>query len=159
MRLLEIYGHSIDEKYSKLLIEKKDDLSLTEVVLLDKIQKGQPITDEGAKQLKKKQLIEGRKGHYFISAEIAAITNQKASYTRNKGLNKQFYKDYIFQHIQNHGSATREEIDTLLNEKLPEFMTDKQRKIKINNTLREMAGESIQNIGSRTKPKWVILKK
>lgn len=117
------------------------------------------ITDEAAKMLKKKGFIEGRKGNYFISAEIAAITNQKASYTRNKGLNKQFYKDYIIQHIQIHGSATREEIDTLLTEKLPDFMTEKQRKIKINNTLREMAGESIQNIGSRTKPKWVLLKK
>jgi len=157
--VLEIYGHSIDVNYSKLLIENKDNLSLTEVVLLDRVQKGMLITDEAAKMLKKKGFIEGRKGNYFISAEIAAITNQKASYTRNKGLNKQFYKDYIIQHIQIHGSATREEIDTLLTEKLPDFMTEKQRKIKINNTLREMAGESIQNIGSRTKPKWVLLKK
>lgn len=157
--VLEIYGHAIDENYSKMLIEKKDTLSLTEVVLLDRIQKGMSITEDAAKLLKKKHLIEGRKGHYFISAEIAAITNQKASYTRNKGINKQYYKDYIIQHIENHGSATREEIDTLLIEKLPDFMTEKQRKIKINNTLREMAGESIQNIGSRTKPKWVVLKK
>lgn len=157
--VLEIYGHTIDVNYSKLLIEKKDALSLTEVVLLDRIQKGMNITEDAAKLLKKKQLIEGRKPNYFISSEIAAITNQKATYTRNKGLNKQFYKDYIVQHIENHGSATREEIDTLLNEKLPDFMTEKQRKIKINNTLREMAGESIQNIGSRTKPKWVLLKK
>ena len=37
--ILEIYGHTIDENYSKLLIEKKDDLSLTEVILLDKVQK------------------------------------------------------------------------------------------------------------------------
>lgn len=157
--VLEIYGHSIDVNYSKLLIENKDNLSLTEVVLLDRVQKGMLITDEAAKMLKKKGFIEGRKGNYFISAEIAAITNQKASYTRNKGLNKQFYKDYIIQHIQIHGSAAREEIDTLLAEKLPDFMTEKQRKIKINNTLREMAGKSIQNIGSRTKPKWVLLKK
>jgi len=157
--VLEIYGHSIDENYSKLLIEKKEDISLTEVVLLDKIQKKQSITDEGAKLLKKKRYIEGRKGQYFISAEIAAIINQKTSYTRNKGLNKQFYKDYILQHIQNYGSATRKEIDVLLNEKLPDYMTEKQRKIKINNTLREMAGNTIRNIGSRTKPKWVILKK
>lgn len=140
-------------------MRKKNALSLTEVVLLDRIQKGMTITEDAAKLLKKNQLIEGRKPNYFISSEIAAITNQKATYTRNKGLNKQFYKDYIVQHIENYGSATREEIDTLLNEKLPDFMTEKQRKIKINNTLREMAGESIQNIGSRTKPKWVVLKK
>jgi ATP-dependent DNA helicase RecG len=154
--ILEIYGHSIDENYSKLLIEKKDDLSLTEVVLLDKIQKGQTITDDGAKQLKKKHLIEGRKGHYFISSEIAAITNQKASYTRNKGLDKQFYKDYIVQHIQNHGSATREEINQLLLDKLPPFLTDKQRDNKIHNILGELSGSVIVNIGSKTDSKWVI---
>lgn len=154
--ILEIYGHSIDENYSKLLIEKKDDLSLTEVVLLDKIQKGQTITDDGAKQLKKKHLIEGRKGHYFISSEIAAITNQKASYTRNKGLDKQFYKDYIVQHIQNHGSATREEINQLLLDKLPPFLTDKQRDNKIHNILSELSGSVIVNIGSKTVSKWVI---
>ncbi|MBK8348686.1 MAG: hypothetical protein IPL08_14140 [Saprospiraceae bacterium] len=37
--VLEIYGHSIDENYSKLLIERKDDLNLNEVILLDKVQK------------------------------------------------------------------------------------------------------------------------
>jgi ATP-dependent DNA helicase RecG len=156
--VLEIYGHSIDENYSKLLIEKKDDLSLTEVILLDKVQKGQSITDDAAKLLKKKALIEGRKPNFYISAEVAEITNQKASYTRNKGLNKEFYKELIIQHIQNHKSASRHEIDTLLFDKLPDFMTEKQRKIKINNILQEMAGVSIENIASRTSPKWILIK-
>lgn len=157
--VLEIYGHTIDENYSKLLIEKKDDLSLTEVILLDKIQKSKPITDDAVKLLRKKGLIEGRKPNFYISAEIAAITNQKALYTRNKGLDKQFYIELILQHVQNHKEVSREEIDALLLDKLPEYMTDKQRKIKINNLLQEMAGNTIQNIGSRTKPKWVLLKK
>lgn len=155
--VLEIYGHSIDENYSKLLIEKKEDLNLTEVILLDKVQKGQPITDDAARLLKKKSLIEGRKPNYFISAEVAEITNQKASYTRNKGLNKEFYKEFIIQHIVNHGFATREEINQLLLDKLPEFMTDKQKKKKIENILQEMAGSKIINTGSRIKSKWIIL--
>jgi len=123
---------------------------------LDRIQKGMPITDDAAKMLKKKRFIEGRKGNYFISAEIAAITNQKASYTRNKGLNKQFYQDYIVQHIQIHGSATREEINQLLLDKLPQFMTEKQRDIKIHNILRELSGNVIENVGSKTKSKWIL---
>lgn len=154
--VLEIYGHSIDENYSKLLIEKKDDLSLTEVILLDKVQKGQAITDEAAKLLKKKALIEGRKPNFYISAELAGITNQKATYTRNKGLNKEFYKELIIQHIQNHSFATRDEINQLLLDKLPQFMTEKQRDIKIHNILRELSGNVIVNIGSKTKPKWIL---
>ena len=76
--VLEIYGHTIDVNYSKLLIEKKDALSLTEVVLLDRIQKGMTITEDAAKLLRKKLLIEGRKPNYFISSQIAEATNQKA---------------------------------------------------------------------------------
>lgn len=157
--ILEIYGHIIDENYSKLLIEKKDDLSLTEVILLDKVQKKQIITDEGAKLLKKKRLIEGRKPDYYISAKLAELTGQKANYTKNKGLDKEIYKGFILQHIKNHGFATREEINTLLLNNLPDYKNDKQRIVYINNLIQEMAGDSIENIGSRIKSKWVLLNK
>jgi ATP-dependent DNA helicase RecG len=157
--VLEIYGHSIDENYSKLLIEKKDDLSLTEVILLDKIQKKQVITDDGAKLLKTKDLIEGRKPNYYISAKLAEMTGQKASYTKNKGLSKEVYKGFVVQHIENHGFATREEIDELLLDKLPDYMTDKQRKKKIDNLLQEISGSLIINTGSKTKSHWILGKK
>jgi ATP-dependent DNA helicase RecG len=153
--VLEIYGHTIDVNYSKLLIEKKDTLSLTEAVLLDRIQKGMTINEDAARLLKKNQLIEGRKPNYFISAEIATITNQKASYTKSKGLNKEILKSFILQHIDNHGYATREEIDELLLNKLPDYMDDKQRKKKIHNIMQEMAKVTIINTGSKAKSKWV----
>ena len=157
--VLEIYGHSIDEKYAKLLIERKDDLSLTEVILLDKIQKNMPITDEAAKLLKSKGLIEGRKPNYYISVMIAEITNQKADYTRNKGLNKEVLKSLILQHISNHTFASREEIDSLLLEQLPAYMNEKQRKKKIENILQEIKNSGlITNVGSRGKSKWILNK-
>tara|TARA_R110000868_G_scaffold113520_2_gene304588 strand:- start:22198 stop:23865 length:1668 start_codon:yes stop_codon:yes gene_type:complete len=156
--VLEIYGHTIDENYSKLLIEKKDDLNLTEVILLDKVQKKQAITDDGAKLLKKKKLIEGRKPDYYISAKLAELTGQKANYTKNKGLDKEVYKGFIIKHIENHGFATREEIDSILFTNLPDYKTEKQRKIYINNLIQEMAGSTIENIGSRSQSKWVMIK-
>lgn len=156
--VLEIYGHTIDENYSKLLIEKKDDLSLTEVILLDKVQKDLGINEEAVKLLKKKGLIEGRKPHYYISATIAELTGQKANYTKNKGLDKDVYKGFIIQHIKNHGFATREEIDSILFTNLPDYKNEKQRKIYINNLIQEMAGVTIENIGSRIKSKWVMIK-
>lgn len=156
--ILEIYGHTIDENYSKLLIEKKDDLSLTEVILLDKVQKSLSISDDAAKLLKKKGLIEGRKPNYYISASIAELTGQKASYTKNKGLDKDVYKGFILQHIKNHGFATREEIDSILFANLPDYKNEKQRKIYINNLIQEMAATTIENVGSRIKPKWIMTK-
>ena len=155
--VLEIYGQIIDENYSKLLIEKKDALSLTEVILLDKVQKNQEITEDAVKLLKKKCLIEGRKPNYYISAEIAEITDQKALYTKNKGLNKEFYKELILQHIKNHGFSTREEINELLLDKFPTYMSEVQRKTKIHNLMSEMT-DKIQNEGNKAKPRWVLVK-
>ena len=155
--VLEIYGQSIDENYSKLLIEKKDNLSLTEVILLDKVQKKIEITDNASKLLKKQKLIEGRKPNYYVSVEIAELTNQKASYTKNKGLDKEIYKEFIIKHIKNYGSSTRKEIDNLLLNSLPDYLNDKQRKKKIDNLLQEMNGVSIFNAGIKSKPKWILI--
>ena len=153
--VLEIYGHSINENYAKLLIERKDDLKSTEVILLDKVQKSLPITDDAAKMLKKKGFIEGRKPNYYISAQIAELTNQKAEYTLNKGLDKQVLISVVLQHINNHGFATREEIDKLLIGQLPNHMDEKQRKKRIENILQDMKKLYIKNIGTRIFPKWV----
>tara|TARA_R100000935_G_scaffold57971_1_gene93390 strand:+ start:6439 stop:8118 length:1680 start_codon:yes stop_codon:yes gene_type:complete len=157
--VLEIYGNAIDENFSKLLIEHNDEMNLTEVILLDKVQKNLPITDNATKLLKKKGFIEGRKPNYFISAQIAEATNQKAEYTRNKGLDKEVLMSFIVKHIDNHGFATREEIDMLLLDKLPDYMNGKQRKKKIDNILQEMRKENIENVGSRSFPKWVKIRK
>ena len=83
--ILEIYGHAIDEKYSQLLMERKDDLSLTEIINIDRVQKGLSITDDAAKMLKSKGLIEGRKPNYYISASVAEITDKKLN-TRETGV-------------------------------------------------------------------------
>lgn len=153
--VLEIYGHTIDENYSKLLIEKKDDIDLTDAVLLDKVQKSLPINDEAARRLKQKGFIEGRKPNYFISSQIARITDKKAQYTRNKGLDTELLKSFILRHIDIHGYATRKEIDELLMDKMPDYMDEKQRKKRIDNIIQDMRGDTILNIGNRKVPKWV----
>lgn len=156
--VLEIYGHSLDENYSKLLIENKDDLDLTEVVLLDKVQKKQEITDAAAKLLRTKGLIDGRKPNYFISAKVADITNQKAEYTKNKGLENEVMMSFVLKHIDHHGFATRQEIDKLLIDNLPDYLTHKQKKKKIDNLLQALR-DKIQNIGTRNDSKWVKIRK
>jgi ATP-dependent DNA helicase RecG len=46
---------------------------------------------------------------------------------------------------------------TVLWKKLPDWMEDKQRKIKINHLLSELREKQIiRNEGSYTKPKWVL---
>ena len=87
--VLKIYGQEIDSNYSKMLIQRND-LTLTEGILLDRVQKHFAINDFAADELRKKKLIEGRKPNYFVGAKIAKTTGQKAEYSKNKGMNKQY---------------------------------------------------------------------
>ena len=156
--VLEIYGHSIDENYSKLLIERKDDLNLTEVILLDKIQKAIPITDEAAKMLKKKGFIEGRKPNYFISAQIAEATNKKAEYIKNRGLKDDHYKKLIIDLISQYGEASKEDIDQLILDILPAVLDERKKKNKVRNLVYAMhkKDKTIVNQGTTRHPRWVL---
>jgi ATP-dependent DNA helicase RecG len=65
--------------------------------------------------------------------------------------------DLILKAIKEHGSLDRKDIDELLWNKLPDWMTDRQRKVKINHLLSELRRkEKVRNDGSDAKPKWVI---
>lgn len=154
--VLEIYGHTIDENYSKLLIEKKDDLSLTEVILLDKVQKNLVINDDAAKLLKNKKLIEGRKPNYYISASIAELTGQKAGYIRNRGFKDDHYKKLILEYLDKYGSASKDDIDKLILDILPEVLDKKQKENKVRNLLYTMhkKDKSIINKGTARKSSW-----
>ncbi|MEX0810680.1 MAG: RNA-binding domain-containing protein [Chitinophagales bacterium] len=154
--VLEIYGQAIDENYSKLLIEKKDELSLTEVVLLDKVQKNLPLTNDAIKLLRRKKLIEGRKPNFHISSSIAEITGQKADYVKNRGFKDQHYKDMIISYLGEYGSASKKDIDNLILDILPNVLDKHQKENKVRNLLYTMhkRGKTIVNKGTTRKPIW-----
>ena len=156
--VLDIYGHSIDENYSKLLIERKDDLNLTEVILLDKVQKAMPITDDAAKMLKKKGFIEGRKPNYFISSQIAEATNQKAEYIKNRGFKDNHYKKLIIDLISKYGKASKEDIDNLILDILPAVLDEQKKKNKVRNLVYSMhkKDKTIENQGTTRHPLWIL---
>lgn len=156
---LQIYGHVIDENYSKLLIQNQS-LSLSQVVLLDKVQKKQAINEPAALMLKKEQLIEGRKPNYYVAASIAAITGGKANYIKNRAFDKQYYKNLIIEFLKKYHKATRSDIDCLLMDKLSDIISDDQKRTKISNLIYEMSKKEniIVNRGSRTQPVWILKK-
>lgn len=155
--VVTIYGRIVDERFSKLLAADPG-LLLHDVILLDKVQKGYPLSDDEIRTLRDKKLIEGRKPNLFVSAKVAKATGQKAAYTKQKALDKQYYLDMILKLIEQHGEVGRADIDELLWEKLPELLDDKQRKIKINNLLGALSRQQgkIRNIGTRGQPRWVL---
>ena len=156
--VLKIYGQEIDGNYSKTLIQRND-LTLTEAILLDRVQKNLEITEHAANELRKKKLIEGRKPNYYVNAKIANITDKKAEYSKNKGMNKQYYLDFILQAISQHGSMNRKDIDNLLWNKLPEIINDNQKKNMIKNLISELrTADKIMNNGTKKDPIWILEK-
>ncbi|NTV46087.1 MAG: transcriptional regulator [Chlorobiales bacterium] len=135
--VLEIFGHLIDENYTKLLLERQD-LPLSTVILLDHIQKRQSITDDAAAMLRKAGLIEGRKPNFFVSAKVAAATDTKASYTRNRGLEKAQLKEFVLQHIREFGPTPRAQFEELLFSMLPAVLGNEKKRNKVKNLLTEM---------------------
>ena len=152
-----IHGKIIDEKYTKLLALNPD-IDLIDLIHLDKIAKKQPVNDEIIKNLKAKKLIEGRKPNLYISATVAQSIGEKAQYSKNKAFEKQYYLDLILKSITQHGYMTRIDIDKLLWDKLPDYMNEQKKKIKINNLINELSNKlkKICNKGSKGSPKWEL---
>ncbi len=153
-----IAGKILDIDYARLLARNRD-LTLEEIIMLDKVQKRTSLTEAEAKHLKRQKLIEGRKPNYYIGIKVAQNTGQRAAYSKNKAFEKLYYLDLIEKAIKEHKSLERKEVDDLLWGKLPEWMTEKQKKSKIANLLSELRMKGrIENKGSYSKPKWSLKK-
>ncbi|OGR07607.1 MAG: hypothetical protein A2511_13530 [Deltaproteobacteria bacterium RIFOXYD12_FULL_50_9] len=102
--------------------------------------------------------VEGRYPNVFISSKIAAAIGDQAKHVKFGGFENQYYRDMIVKLVSEHGPVSREVIDEVLMNKLPEIITEKQKKTKIHNLLYELSTKSdcIHNIGSRRLPKWIL---
>lgn len=151
-------GKVLDMDYARLLAGNGA-LSLQEIMALDKVQKRQPLDSDDEKLLKSKGLIEGRRPNFFIAQPVAEQIGKKASYSKNRAFDKQYYLDFILKAIGEHGSMTRQDIDELLWNKLPDWMDEKQRKTKVGNLLGELKrGDRITNVSAKKTPSWVLVK-
>ncbi|MGL5252902.1 MAG: RNA-binding domain-containing protein [Moraxella sp.] len=151
---LTIYGGVIDPAFSKLLI-KKTDLSLQEIMALDRVQKRQTITKTMASELKRKKLIEGRRPNYQVAYQVAEATGEKVSYIRNRKQADEHYMKLMVDLIDNAGYATREEINSLIIPLLSNHLDDRQKISKVGNLLTKMRKLNlIKKIGTTKSAKW-----
>jgi ATP-dependent DNA helicase RecG len=150
-----IHGEIQDEEYSHLLMERLD-LDIWTIILLDKVQKRIRLPKEAHRQLKSLGFVEGRYPNLFIASRIARLTGQKARHILEKGFDKNYYMDIIIQLVTQHGPVSRTDIDQILINKLPDVLSEKQKKTKVHGLLVELAQkEIIRNIGGRRYPQWV----
>lgn len=157
---VKITGKILDENYTKMLIHNTD-FDLDTVILLDKVQKRKGISKDSVGILRKQRLIEGRYPNIYVVSKIAALTGDKSTYIRNRAFDKDHYKKMIISFIDEYKSATRQDIDNLLMDKLSDALDQKQKKKKITNLLYEMHKNDkiILNKGSNKKPCWVLMSK
>lgn len=137
---VKIYGKILDLNYTNLLYSNKEKLDLQTAILLDYVQKKQikRLTSDQINELRVKGFIEGRKPNIYISSRIANLTGEKAKYIRNKGIDDEHYKQLILEFLKRFNSARKSELDELLLEKLPEFLSATQKYAKIRNLLQSM---------------------
>ena len=132
-----IYGKILDEKYTKLL-SSNPELGLMDVIYLDRIVKKQSLPSEIIADLKSKGLIEGRKPNIHISLQVARETGQGAQYSKLKGIDDDFVRKMITDHLNRFGEAKRSDFEEILLDKLPDVLDINQKKNKIKNNLQAL---------------------
>lgn len=156
--ILHLPGSVIDENYSKILMERQD-LTLSETVLLDRVQKHKTISAEAVEMLRKKKLIEGKKPHYYIAKLVAQNIGQKVEYSKHKGLDDKKCELLLLQSLNDHGSLTKQEITRLLSDVLPDQLSEKQKETKVDNLLRKIKKSGkIYNQSAGNKSSWFLVK-
>ncbi len=153
--LVALRGRILDERYTRLLMAQTS-LDLGLIILLDKVQKGQRVSAEECKQLKAAKLVEGRYPNLMVAGRLAAVAGQKAEHIRNRGFDSQYYRDMIVALVREHQPVSREDIDRLLLDKLPELLTQAQKVAKVHNLISSLSGKVIRNVGTRQAPRWVL---
>ena len=156
--IVKIQGKVLDENCTRLLIEHTD-LDLLTVILLDKVQKQVRISKDQHRFLKSRKLVEGRYPNLFVSSKIASVTDEKSQYIKYRRLDDAHYQELVVSFIKQYGRASRQDIDNLLVDKLPDVLSDKQKFNKINRLLSSIMAKKrklIKNIGSRRSPVWVL---
>lgn len=134
--IMHLPGNVIDENYSLLLLSNHE-VTLTDTILLDTIQKGKSISDEAMTMLRKKKLIEGRKPHVYVAKSLAQTTGTKVEYTKHKGLENKKCEALLLNSLKDHGSLTKQEIVHLLWDVLSDQLSDSQKENKVDNLLRK----------------------
>ena len=149
-------GKVLDVKYATLLSQNKS-LSLSDIFLLDKVQKRKPLTDEDVAYLRKKKFISGRKPNFIISSSLVASTGQKVEHSKVKGLTTQEYETILLDSLKEYKSLTRKEVDGILGKVFPDTLTDRQKKTKANHLLSKLSKDGkITNTGNTAKPLWTL---
>lgn len=154
--VLKLPGRIIDENYSRALLSNPD-LQLPDIIALDRVQKGMSIPDGTAQQLRRRNLIEGRKPKYHVAARLVSTTDQKATYIRNRQQTDDHYRKLVTDYLHEWNEATLQEVKKLLLPLLPQILSDDQKHNKVRNLLSAMRRDGlVRTSGATLGAKWML---
>ena len=151
-----ITGKILNEDFAHILV-KNPQLSLHDIIMLDKVQKRIVISDDEYKHLKKIGLVEGRKPNIFLSKNVIKPLDDdglKAEYIRNKGFDDTYYKNMIVEYITKWNEASRKQIENLLWDKLSDVLDENSKSHKIKNLLQSLKKDD--KIALTAGRKWIL---
>lgn len=149
-----VVGKVLDLDYAQMLA-RDHSLNLMEIELLSRLQMHKGLTDYEINYLRRRKLVEGRKNALYIAKSVASNIGKKAEYTKNKGLDDEYYKDLLAKFIKQHKQVSRTEVNELLLSKLPDALTEKQKMTKIGHLLSSLRQSDTIKLGE--KKLWVYV--
>jgi len=124
--VLELDGNIQDIEFAKYVfrvaISKQKNLNDTELFILNKIKKGQPVkSNDTTKDLLSLGLIE-QIGYekYMLSKQYYLDMDKKGKYTKTKGLTRNKNKELILQHLKDFGTGKKQDFVQIFEYKLTE---------------------------------------
>jgi ATP-dependent DNA helicase RecG len=137
---LRLPGQFIDENYSRMLLSHPN-FTLGDILALDRVQKRQAVSDEALRTLRRRGLVEGRKNSLHVSAEVAAATDGKANYIRQRTQGDAHYRQLILDFLKRFKQASRKELHDMLMPLLPEVLDAEKKENKFKNLLAALSRE------------------
>lgn len=153
---LTLHGVVIDKRFSQALMARSD-LAFEDILALDRVQKGQEISPEAARRLRRESLIEGRRPKLRIAPQVATARGDLADYIRTRPQSDTHYMTLVQDYLERQGHADRRGLDALLRPLLSDALTEEQKTNKVSNLLGRLRRQGwIHNAGSRSQPRWVL---
>ncbi|ALO15051.1 Divergent AAA domain protein [Salinivirga cyanobacteriivorans] len=145
---VSIIGKVMDVNYARKLAQIPD-LSLHEIMLLDKVAKHKELTTDEIKLLRDKSLIEGRKPNFHISSIIAKNIGKQSEYIKMRGIEDEYSEKLICDYLKKFEFARKADLFEMLVNKFPDILSDEQKQHKLKNLLQKMKNSGIIDINEK----------
>ena len=142
---VKVSGNVLDEEFAEILA-RNSDLSIRDIMILDKVQKRLQLSDNEIKWLKRKKYIEGRKPNYYLSSQLVKQTSDnglQAEYIHNRSFDDEHFKQMIIDYLREFGPVEKNALDKLITPKLSDLLNIDAKQNKVRNLLQSLRREGI----------------